>query len=103
MKKLSELLNEGLDAPTNLRFLNDRARAHWALEYGTYKDFILLQTEDASLNMQFFTQEAFELLKGTLIGPISATNVCPSSAAQIANWVWTCEDVITYLQSRVQP
>lgn len=102
MKKVKELLN----APENVRFLNDQARAHWALEHGVNREFILVETPQHfahDLHLQIFTQEAFELIKPHLLVTHTAQSIGPVTAAGLQDWVWTCEDVVTYLASRAAP
>lgn len=98
MKKISEVLNEQIDKPDNVRFLNDAARAHWVLTYGVRKDLIMVSSQD--LDCELFTQEAFSLLQPHLMGLISQTYISPEYAAQIGDWVWTTEDVHSYLATK---
>lgn len=99
MVKIDELV----DKPDNLRFLNNKARAYWTLHYGTQKDLVLVQGRD--VDQQIMTQEAYNLLiegLGTDHGTVPA-KVDPSTAAWLVSWVWTREDVEVYLNRHPEP
>jgi len=92
-------VDEIVDKPANLSFLNVDARAWWILNMGAQRDLVLVYTVD--FEGEVFTQEAFAILRAYApAGLLSSAFIDASTAARITNTVWTAEDIETFVAAR---
>jgi hypothetical protein len=92
MKHIDTLLG----APSNVRFINQKAREQWVREHGLSKDLMVVSTD--FLDAVIMTQEALGALQGAYKGWVAANPIAPEGAALIVNRVIVAEDIQPLLE-----
>ena len=85
-------INKVMGVPSNVTFLSNRARAHWASHHGASKDFVYVCSEHYSGTVM--TQEAYAFYKNFMgLRPITVAFIAPQDAALTTDEVLTKEEV----------